>query len=157
MCSSCLMGDEGLPTHWRLVIPRLPDDEGQTKARRELRRIGAVSIGDDIWAAPEAPAFVAGMHRVSALVEAAGGTLVRLDTEPQDPRERMTAMTAFNAARTAEWVAFRDECRAFDGTQENLDRLRRQADEIQVHDIFSVPEAEVADRDLRACIAALAG
>ena len=151
------MGEAGLPTHWRLVIPRMRDDDDQTKARRELRRIGAVSIGDEVWTVPDAPAFMAGLDGVRSVIQAAGGTLVRVDTEPQDPRERMTAMSAFNAARSAEWAAFRDECKIFDGTQENLDRLRRQAAEIRVHDIFSVPEAEVADRDLRACVAALAG
>jgi len=151
------MGDAGLPTHWRLVAPRLPDDAGQTQARRELRRIGAVTIGDDVWVVPEAPAFVAGLDRVSTVVTTAGGTLLRVDSEPQDPRERMSAMTAFNAARAAEWAELSSECRTFDGTQVSLDRLRERAHEIRVLDIFSVPEAEVADRDLRACASALAG
>ncbi|MDI1289481.1 MAG: hypothetical protein PSX37_05970 [bacterium] len=137
--------------------PRLPDDAGQTHARRELRRIGAAPIGDDVWAVPDAPAFVAGIERVSELVDAASGILLRVDVEPQDPRERMRAMTAFNAARSAEWTEFRAECREFDGSPEGLDLLRRRAHAIQVIDIFSVPEAEVADRDLRACVAALGG
>ncbi len=151
------MGDAALPTHWRLVAPRLPDEADQTHVRRELRRIGAVTIGDDVWAVPEASAFLAGVDRVRELVDAAGGTLMRVDAEPQDPRERMTAMTAFNAARAAEWTELRSECERFDGTPEDLARLRRRAHEIQALDIFSVPEAEVADRDLRACAAALAG
>lgn len=152
MCGSCILGGVDLPTRWVLVDVRSDCLQAPTDVRDELRRIGAVPIGGSIWAAPDAPVFVEGLERLRA--RAADGNLSRIDVGTGDPADRMAMLTAFNAARAAEWADLREECRAFDGTREALERLRHRAHEIQARDIFSVPEAEVADRDLRACATA---
>lgn len=54
---------------------------------RELRRTGAVSVGQSAWLAPAAPAFADGITRAVQLVEAAGGEAIVLAASGRQPAD----------------------------------------------------------------------
>jgi hypothetical protein len=60
----------------------------------ELRRTGAVSVGQSAWLAPSAPAFADGIARAVAIIEAAGGEALVLDASDRQPAdsERLAAV-----------------------------------------------------------------
>lgn len=54
---------------------------------RELRRIGALSLGQGVWAVPDVPVFVGGVGRAIALTERAGGQAVALTASGRGPED----------------------------------------------------------------------
>lgn len=142
---------------------------------RELRRIGAISLGGGAWAVPAAPVFAAGIDKVADLITRADGQMLTFDGRPRDERDEATLMADFNAARAAEWVEFAAECDNFDAEiakerriqkftlaeldeeEQSLDRLRRWARELKARDIFGVPEGAQAEERLKSCTEILEG
>jgi hypothetical protein len=159
-------------SRWLVTAVRVPSEPSRHRVGvwRELRRIGAVTLGAGVWAVPAAPAFTPGMERVTELVDAAGGTVITLDCQPHDPRDRAALVAEFNAARSAEWTEFRSECAKFqteiskehrigkytlaelDEEEHSLDRLRRWARDIRARDVFTGSEGEQAEKELAGCI-----
>jgi hypothetical protein len=156
---------------WLVVVIRLPANPSRHRVAvwRELRRLGAISLGGGVWAAPAAPVFAAGLQRVGELVSRAGGQVLAFDSRPRDDLDEQAVTAEFNAARAAEWTEFTVECGHFhaeiakerrkgkftvaelDEEEQNLDRLRRWFRELRARDIFGVPEGAQADEQLKAC------
>lgn len=159
------------------MVIRLPANPSRHRVAvwRELRRIGAISLGGGVWTAPAAPVFAAGLQRVGDLVSRAGGQVLAFDSRPRDEGDEQAVMAEFNAARSAEWTEFTAECGHFhaeiakerrkgkftvaelDEEEQNLDRLRRWFRELRARDIFTVPDGAHADEQLKACAELLDG
>ena len=58
------------------MLARLPAEPARHRMAvwRELRRSGAISLGQAVWAIPDLPAVRPLLERLAQLVEAAGGT-----------------------------------------------------------------------------------
>jgi hypothetical protein len=159
------------------VVIRLPANPSRHRVAvwRELRRIGAISLGGGVWATPAAPVFAVGLQRIGELISKAGGQVLEFDSRPRDEHDEQAVMAEFNAARAAEWTEFSAECGHFhaeidkerrkakftlaelDEEEQNLDRLRRWFRELRARDIFAVPEGAHADEQLKACAQLLDG
>jgi hypothetical protein len=156
---------------WLLAAIRLPAGPSRHRVAvwRELRRIGAVSLGSGVWAMPAAPVFAAGLDRVEGLVARADGQVLMFDARPREAADEASLMAEFNAARADEWSEFLSECGKYeveiakerrigkltlaelDEEEQSLDRLRRWARELKARDIFGVAEGAQADDRLKQC------
>jgi len=139
----------------------------------ELRRTGAVSVGQSAWLAPSAPAFADGIARAVAIIEAAGGEALVLDASGRQPADSERLAAVYTAAREAEWVEFLAECGKYlvvidkeiakgkltlaelDEEEQSLERLRRWYRDLRLRDVLGAPSAAGADQRLKECEAKL--
>ena len=65
---------------WIVVLARLPGEPARHRMAvwRELRRSGAIALGQAVWAIPDLPAARPLLDRLTGLVEGANGTLLLL-------------------------------------------------------------------------------
>jgi DNA-binding transcriptional regulator PaaX len=71
---------------WIVVLARLPAEPARHRMAlwRELRRAGAVPLGQAVWALPDLPAVRPLLERLTGLVNAAHGTVLLLAREGLD-------------------------------------------------------------------------
>jgi hypothetical protein len=156
---------------WIVLIVRLPADPSRHRVAvwRELRRVGALLLGQGVWAIPATPAFTAGLDRAVTLAERGDGEVVLLDAAGRDEANTARLEGLFTAARQAEWAEFVAECGKYeaeldkeiriqkftlaelDEEEQSLDRLRRWYREIKVRDLFGAPAAVEAEQRLKHC------
>jgi len=136
---------------------------------RELRKIGAVSLGQGAWAAPDVPAFAAGIARVGELAARGDGELVQLQATGRTGQDAAWLEDAFTALRQEEWTEFIADCGKFDAEidkelalrkltmaeleeeEQTLDRLRRWYRDLAARDVFGAPLAAEAQQRLKHC------
>ncbi|MCU1518190.1 MAG: chromate resistance protein ChrB [Pseudarthrobacter sp.] len=141
---------------------------------RELRRFGAVPIGQGAWTSPDVPACRAGAQKAKELAQAGGGELLLLSTGPADD-DATRLRELFTAARADEWAEFIADCGKFtdeiakeiakqkftlaelEEEEQSLDRLRRWFRAIRTKDVFGSPAAASAEQNLATCSEALDG
>jgi vacuolar-type H+-ATPase subunit I/STV1 len=160
---------------WIVLLFRVPAEPSRHRVAvwRELRRTGAVSIGQSAWLAPAAPVFADGIARAVALIEAAGGEATILDASGRLPADAERLAEIYTAAREAEWVEFLAECGKYlaeidkeiakakltlaelDEEEQSLERLRRWHRELRLRDVLGAPSAAAADQRLKECEAKL--
>jgi len=136
---------------------------------RELRRSGAVALGQATWAVPDLPAVQPLLTRLAALVDAASGTLLVLAAHGygQADADRLTQL--YVEAREAEWAEFHADCGKFldeldkeerigkytlaelEEEEQSLDRLRRWYRELRSRDLLSIPASIDSALDLKTC------
>ena len=158
-----------------VLVFRVPAEPSRHRVAvwRELRRTGAVSLGQSAWLVPAAPAFADGIGRAVQLVQAAGGEAVVLDASGHQPADQERLAGAYTAAREAEWTEFVAECAKYlaeldreiavqkltlaelDEEEQSLERLRRWHRELRLRDVLGAPSAPTADRRLKECEAKL--
>ncbi len=156
---------------WTVLIVRLPADPSRHRVAvwRELRRIGALLLGQGVWAIPATPAFTAGLDRAVKLAERGDGEVVLLDAAGRDETNAARLEGLFTAARQAEWAEFLADCGKYeaeldketrtrkftlaelDEEEQSLDRLRRWYRDIKVRDLFGAPAAIEAEQRLKHC------
>lgn len=133
---------------------------------RELRKIGALSLGQGIWAVPDVPVFGDGVARALALTEKAGGQGMTLTASGRGPQDAARLRELFGAARSADWAEFLADCGKFEQElaiaqftlaeleeeEQSLERLRHR--DLTARDVFGTPEAARAGERLRQCTAA---
>lgn len=142
---------------------------------RELRRIGALSLGQGVWAVPEVPVFADGVQRALDLAEASGGQGVTLQAAGRSERDAARFRELFTAARSADWAEFLADCGKFDEEiakeirigkftlaeleeeEQSLERLRRWHRDLTARDVFGAPEAAAAGERLAHCVAVCEG
>ena len=154
-----------------MLLFRVPAEPSRHRVAvwRELRRTGAVSLGQSAWLAPAAPAFADGITRAVQLVEGAGGEAIVLDASGRQPADAERLAAVYTAAREAEWVEFLAECGKYlaeidkeiakakltlaelDEEEQSLERLRRWYRELKVRDLFGAPLAVEAEQRLKHC------
>jgi hypothetical protein len=159
---------------WRLLTYRLAAEPSRHRVAvwRELRRAGAVSLQQGLWAVPGGAAFDDALGRAAALIERGEGDAFVFEVSPTEASAaRLEA--AFTAEREAEWGEFVSECAKFeteiageiakekftlaelDEEEQNLGRLKRWFRELRARDLFGAPTAPAAERRLKTCEAAL--
>src|SRR5919201_1870282 len=101
---------------WLLLVVRLPAEPSRHRVAvwRELRRLGALSLGQGVWAVPATPAFSQGLERAIALAERGDGDVMVLDAAGRDDAQSARLEVLYTAAREAEWTEFVAECGKYD-------------------------------------------
>ena len=151
---------------------RLPAEPSRHRVAvwREMRRIGAISIGQGTWAVPDVPAVSDGIRRAVDLAERGEGEVMVLDAMGRAERDAGRLAALFNEARGAEWEEFIGDCAKFEAEidkelaagkltlaeleeeEQSLDRLRRWHRELKARDVFGTPLAAEAEQRLMSCV-----
>ena len=154
---------------WTILAVRLPAEPSRHRVAvwRELRRAGALSLGQGVWALPATPAFEAGLQRALELAERGKGEMVLLDARGRNADQAARLEALFTAGREAEWLEFISECEKYeaelekeiaaqkftlaelDEEEQSLERLRRWHRELKLRDLFGAPSAAAAEEHLR--------
>ena len=161
---------------WLVLVVRVPADPSRHRVAvwRELRRIGALSLGQGTWAVPDVPGFADGVARVIELAQRGEGEVVVLDAAGRAERDGARLEALFTADREEEWTEFLADCGKFDAEidkeirtrkftmaeleeeEQSLDRLRRWHRELKARDVFGAPSAAEAEQQLKHCADRLA-
>ena len=156
---------------WLVLVVRVPAEPSRHRVAvwRELRKTGAVSLGQGAWAVPEVPGFAAGIARVGELAARGDGELVVLQATGRDERDAAWLQAAFTALRQQEWAEFLADCGKFDAEinkelalrkltmaeleeeEQSMDRLRRWHRDLTARDVFGAPSAADAQQQLKHC------
>src|ERR671930_573560 len=118
---------------WTVLVVRLPADPSRHRVAvwRELRRVGALSLGQGVWAAPATPAFTAGRQAEWAeFLSDCGKYEAELDKELRIQKFTLAEL---------------------DEEEQSLERLRRWYRELKVRDLFGAPAAAEAEQRLKHC------
>jgi len=136
---------------------------------RELRRTGAVSLGQGTWALPEVAAFTDGLERAVELAERGDGVVVVLSAAGRTEHDGARLAAFFTAERNEEWAEFLSDCNKFDAEidreieqskftlaeleeeEQSLERLRRWHRTIKSRDLFGAGLAAEAEQQLKHC------
>jgi hypothetical protein len=134
---------------------------------RELRRAGALSLGQGVWALPSIPAFEQGLQRALSLIERGEGEAVLLQARGRDQSHVERLQALFTSAREEEWTEFVSECAKYqaeidreiaqakftlaelDEEEQSLERLRRWYRDLKLRDLFGAPSAQAAEEQLK--------
>ena len=156
---------------WTVLAVRLPADPSRHRVAvwRELRRVGALSLGQGVWALPATPAFEQGLERAVALIERGDGDALVLEAHGRDQAQRDRLEALFTASREEEWAEFIAECGKYeaeierefaqekftlaelDEEEQSLERLRRWYRDLKLRDLFGAPSANDAEARLKRC------
>jgi hypothetical protein len=160
---------------WVVLLARVPAEPSRHRVAiwRELRRLGAVAIGQSVWALPDHPAATNGLGRIAELVDRGDGELKLRNAADHDQASRERLERLYVEARAAEWTEFRAECAHYlaeidkeigkgklivaelEEEEQSMERLRRWHRELRARDVLATPAAHAADQDLKACAAKL--
>jgi Protein ChrB, N-terminal len=156
---------------WLVLVVRVPAQPSRHRVAvwRELRRVGAVSLGQGSWAVPDVAVFTEGVARAVELAERGDGEVVALSAAGRNQRDAARMRELFTADRTAEWTEFLADCAKFDAEidkelriqkltmaeleeeEQSLERLRRWYRDIRARDVFGAPQAAEAEQQLKHC------
>ncbi|MGW5052625.1 Chromate resistance protein ChrB [Actinokineospora sp. NPDC004072] len=157
---------------WLILVIKVPAEPSRHRVAvwRELRKVGALSLGQGSWAVPEVPVFAEGVRRALELVEAAGGQGLVFQASGRSERDAAGVRELFTAARSADWAEFLSECDKFEQEiakevrtakytlaeleeeEQSLERLRRWHRDLTARDVFGAPEAVEAGERLKRCV-----
>jgi DNA-binding transcriptional regulator PaaX len=160
---------------WLVLVVRVPADPSRHRVAvwRELRRAGAVLLGQGVWAVPDVPVFAEGIARTVELAERGDGEVTVLTAAGRDEPDAARLEALFTAERDDEWNEFLADCAKFDAEidkeiriakftmaeleeeEHSLERLRRWQRELAARDVFGAPTAAEADQRLKHCAARL--
>ena len=94
------------------MVVRVPADPSRHRVAvwRELRRAGAVSLGQGVWVVPDAPVFADGIARTVELAERGDGEVTVLTAVGRAEADVARLEALFGAERAEEWAEFIAEC-----------------------------------------------
>jgi hypothetical protein len=136
---------------------------------RELRRSGAVPLGQATWAVPDLPAVRPLLDRLVELVGPADGSLLVLAATGYAGSDAVRLERLYADAREAEWSEFVADCGKYlaelgkeerigkytlaelEEEEQSLDRLRRWYRELRGRDLLAVPATRDAGVELKQC------
>jgi hypothetical protein len=156
---------------WVVVLARLPAEPARHRMAlwRELRRSGAIPLGQAVWAVPDLPAVRPLLERLTGLVDAAHGTLLLLAAKGYATGDVVRLEQLYAAARQEEWSEFDADCRKYlvelekeerlgkytlaelEEEEQSLDRLRRWYRELRSRDLLGVPATTDSATALKLC------
>lgn len=160
---------------WTVLVLRLPSEPSRHRVAvwRELRRVGAVQLGQGSWALPAAPSFDAVVHKIVELVSEHEGEVLSFAASPVGAVTGDRIRGLYDDARRAEWGEFESECHKclaelareiekqkltlaeLDEEEQNVDRLRRWHRELRSRDLFGSVPIDHTTQQLDACVAEL--
>jgi hypothetical protein len=158
---------------WLVLVVRVPAEPSRHRVAvwRELRKAGALSLGQGVWAVPELPVFEAAVQRTTELVGRAEGEVTVLEAAGKDAADAARLRGLYDEARRADWTEYLADCRKFEDEiakeirigkftlaeleeeEQSLERLRRWHRDLTSRDVFGTPEAEQATARLKDCVA----
>ena len=161
---------------WVVLVVRVPAQPSRHRVAiwRELRRMGAVALGQGSWVAPDVGAVAEGLARVVELGRRGEGEVLVLDAVGRGEVDRARLAALFTAARQEDWAEFLADCAKFDAEidkeiriakftlaeleeeEQSLERLRRWYRDLQTRDVFGAPSAGEAEQQLKHCVDRLA-
>jgi hypothetical protein len=161
---------------WLVLVVRVPAEPSRHRVAvwRELRRAGALPLGQGCWAVPEVPAVADGVARAVELAGRGAGEVIVLRAAGRDETDAARLEQLFTKARQAEWAEFIADCGKFDAEidseiakgkftlaeleeeEQSLERLRRWHREMAARDVFGAPNAAEAAQQLKHCTERLA-
>jgi hypothetical protein len=161
---------------WLVLVVRVPAEPSRHRVAvwRELRRAGALSLGQGTWAVPGVPGFADGVTRVIELAQRGEGEVVVLDATGRAERDGARLEALFTAERNEEWTEFLADCGKFEAEidkeirrrkltmaeleeeEQSLERLRRWHRDLKARDVFGAPSAAEAEQRLKRCSERLA-
>ncbi|MFF4763974.1 Chromate resistance protein ChrB [Streptomyces sp. NPDC001292] len=161
-------------SRWLLLVIKLPAEPSRHRVAvwRELRKIGALSLGQGVWAVPDVPVCADGIARAITLTEQADGQAVTLNASGRSPEDAARFQALFTAARSCDWTEFLADCGKFEKElakeirnqkftlaeleeeEQSLERLRRWHRDLTARDVFGAPEAAEATKRLKDCTTA---
>jgi len=167
---------DGEARQWLVLVVRVPAEPSRHRVAvwREVRRTGAVPLGQGCWAVPEVSAFA---ERITRAVELAGrgsGEVIVLRATGRGGTDAARLTELFTEARQAEWAEFCADCGKFDAEidseiakgkftlaeleeeEQSLERLRRWHRELATRDVFGAPNTAEAAQQLKHCAERLA-
>ncbi|MFD3656482.1 Chromate resistance protein ChrB [Streptomyces sp. NPDC058620] len=159
---------------WLVLVIKLPAEPSKHRVAvwRELRKVGALSLGQGIWAVPDVQVFADGVRRAVRLTERAEGQVVTLQASGRGPEDAARFEALFTAARSEDWTEFLADCGKFEAEiakeisvakftlaeleeeEQSMERLRRWHRDLTARDVFGAPEAAEATERLKQCTAA---
>ena len=160
---------------WVVLIVKLPSEPSRHRVAvwRELRRVGAIQLGQGSWALPAVPAYADIVTGVVELVGRHEGEVLTLNAVVGDDVTADRIRSLYDNARRAEWAEFDSECgkclaelqreivsekftlAELDEEEQNVDRLRRWSRELRLRDVFDSVPVEVTQAQLDGCAAEL--
>lgn len=166
-----LVVSEPTKRQWLVLVARMPAELARHRMAlwRELRRAGAVPLGQAVWAVPDLPAVRPLTERVAALVDAGAGTLLVLSARGFGDRDGDRLEQLYVEAREDEWSEFSADCDKYlaelakeealgkytlaelDEEDQSLERLRRWYRELRSRDLLGVAASTVARTELKQC------
>jgi sugar phosphate isomerase/epimerase len=165
------MGVTTGPVRWLVLVVRVPADPSRHRVAvwRQLRRAGAVSLGQGVWVVPDAPVFADGIARTVELAERGDGEVTVLTAAGRAEADVSRLEALFTVERAEEWAEFIAECAKFDAEidkeirigkftlaeleeeEQSLERLRRWHRELMARDVFGASAAAEAGQQLKHC------
>lgn len=159
---------------WLLLVIKVPAAPSRRRVAvwRELRKIGALSLGQGVWAVPDVPVFADGISRAITMAEQGEGQAMALNAAGRNAEDAVRLQALFTAARSADWTEFLADCGTFEAElakeirnrkftlaeleeeEQSLERLRRWHRDLTARDVFGAPEAAEAASRLKECTAA---
>jgi hypothetical protein len=156
---------------WVVLLVRLPSGPSRHRVAvwRELSRVGALSLGQGVWAVPDVPVFAEGVERALRLAERAAGEAVVLEATGRSDADAARFQAMFTAARQEDWSEFLADCDKYDAElakeirnrkftlaeleeeEQSLERLRRWHRDLKARDVFGAPESARAGQRLKEC------
>ncbi|WP_397517461.1 MULTISPECIES: Chromate resistance protein ChrB [unclassified Rhodococcus (in: high G+C Gram-positive bacteria)] len=161
---------------WLVLAVRVPAEPSRHRVAvwRELRRVGALQIGQGVWVVPDVPVFADGVARVAELARRGEGEVLVLDATGRANADGVRLEELFTAERAEEWAEFLADCARFDAEidkeigkakftlaeleeeEQSLERLRRWHRDIKARDVFGAAAVAAADQQLELCADRLA-
>jgi DNA-binding transcriptional regulator PaaX len=161
---------------WLVLVVRVPAEPSRYRVAvwRELRRVGAVPLGQGCWAVPEVPAVADGVARAVELAGRGSGDVIVLQAAGRGQADAARLASLFTEARQAEWEEFIADCGKFhaeigseiakgkftlaelEEEEQSLERLRRWHRELATRDVFGTSNAAEAGQQLKHCTERLA-
>jgi hypothetical protein len=166
---------EKVDRRWLVLLVKVAAEPARYRMAvwRELRRSGAVPLGQAVWAVPDLPAVRPLLDRVTALVAPADGSLLVLAASGHADADATHLEQLYASAREAEWTEFSADCAKYlaeldheeqigkytlaelEEEEQSLDRLRRWYRDLRARDLLGVPATRDAAAELKRCEARL--
>gem|GEM_PF-1366663 len=166
----------GARTGWELFLYRLPSEPSGTRVAvwRELRRLGALPLGQAVVAVPRVEPFVAGIDAIEQRVSEGLGTSYRFRLRNLDGAQRDRLQADWNAVRAHEYAEIVEECETkflkeiefeifrnnltaseAEEIEADLEKLKSWYGRVRVRDVFDAPRRSDAERAIKSCERAL--
>ena len=156
---------------WLVLLAKVPAEPARYRMAlwRDLRRSGAVPLGQATWAVPDLPAARSLLDRLADVVEAGAGSLLVLRATGYAQRDVARLERLYAEAREAEWAEFIADCGKYlmeldkeeriakytlaelEEEEQSLDRLRRWYRELRSRELLGIPATRDAAIDLKRC------
>jgi hypothetical protein len=168
--------DDGQAGRWLVLVVRVPAEPSRHRVAvwRELRRAGAVPLGQGCWAVPDVLAVADRVARAAELAGRGAGEVMILQAAGRGRADAARLEQLFTEARQADWSEFVADCGKFSAEidaeigkgkftlaeleeeEQSLDRLRRWHRELAARDVFGAPGTAEALQQLKHCAERLA-